>query len=235
MTLFDYERHIAEALESVAASTCRSIEIVIVDDASEDASVDRARDWIAANPQTPAILARATAGTAASRHARNAALDFARAPLAFVLDADNAVYPHGLERLAPSARRRARRPPSPTGSSSASAAPARSACSATAPGSRSGCAARTTSTRWRSSAPTRCAPRRGYATDPRLHGWEDYDLWCRMAESGRRGVGVPEIVGRYRIAQHSMLRSTTALSNAASFSLLAERHPALMAGIVPPD
>ena len=24
----------------------------------------------------------------------------------------------------------------------------------------------------------------GYATELRLYGWEDYDLWCRMAEEG---------------------------------------------------
>ena len=33
-------------------------------------------------------------------HARNTALDFARAPLTFVLDADDVLYPHGLARLA---------------------------------------------------------------------------------------------------------------------------------------
>jgi len=70
----------------------------------------------------------------------------------------------------------------------------------------------------------------GYATDPRLHGWEDYDLWCGIANRGGRGVSVPEIVGRYRVAQHGMLRSMTQISNADAFSILAERHPALMAG-----
>jgi hypothetical protein len=70
----------------------------------------------------------------------------------------------------------------------------------------------------------------GYVTDPRLHGWEDYDLWCGMANRGWRGVSVPEIVGRYRVAQHSMLRSTTQISNVDAFSVLSERHPRLMAG-----
>jgi hypothetical protein len=66
-----------------------------------------------------------------------------------------------------------------------------------------------------------------------LHGWEDYDLWCRMAETGREGTAVPEIVGRYRVAEHSMLRSVTQLSHAEAFSVLAERHPRLMAGVRP--
>jgi hypothetical protein len=43
----------------------------------------------------------------------------------------------------------------------------------------------------------------GYAEDPRLLGWEDYDLWCRTAESGRYGVHVPEILAGYRRSAHS--------------------------------
>ena len=50
----------------------------------------------------------------------------------------------------------------------------------------------------------------GYADDLRLYGWEDYELWCRAAERGLRGVLVPEILMRYRRADHSMLlRSPT--------------------------
>ena len=45
----------------------------------------------------------------------------------------------------------------------------------------------------------------GYTTDLRLHGWEDYDLFCRVAERGEEGHFVPEILGRYRVRKHSML------------------------------
>ena len=70
----------------------------------------------------------------------------------------------------------------------------------------------------------------GFATDPRLHGLEDYDLRCRMAGEGRRGVAVEELVGRYRVAGHAMLRSTTSISSEDAMSVLADRHPAVMAG-----
>jgi hypothetical protein len=73
----------------------------------------------------------------------------------------------------------------------------------------------------------------GFVTDVRLHGWEDYDLWCRVADDGRRGAFVPEIVARYRSAEHSML-SLTDISTREAVGLLAERHPALFAGVVPP-
>jgi GT2 family glycosyltransferase len=74
---------------------------------------------------------------------------------------------------------------------------------------------------------------RGYTTDRRLHGWEDYDLWCRIAESGGRGVLVPEIVARYRVSRHSML-SLTDISSTTAYSVLIERCPRLMQGIRPP-
>jgi hypothetical protein len=37
-----------------------------------------------------------------------------------------------------------------------------------------------------------------------LHGWEDYDLWRRTADRGLRGVLVPEVLARYRRADHSI-------------------------------
>ena len=73
----------------------------------------------------------------------------------------------------------------------------------------------------------------GYTTDQRMHGWEDYDLWCHLAELGERGVFVPEIVARYRSARHSML-SVTNLSGTMAYSVLAERYPRLMGSVLPP-
>ena len=54
---------------------------------------------MAAHPSVPAVLVRHRWNRGLP-HARNTALDFARAPLTFVLDADNVLYPHGLARLA---------------------------------------------------------------------------------------------------------------------------------------
>jgi GT2 family glycosyltransferase len=73
----------------------------------------------------------------------------------------------------------------------------------------------------------------GYTTDIRLHGWEDYDLWCRVAERGFHGVLVPEIVARYRTSEHSVL-SITDISSRQAVALLIDRHPRLMRGVVPP-
>jgi hypothetical protein len=73
----------------------------------------------------------------------------------------------------------------------------------------------------------------GYGVDPRLHGWEDYDLWCRAAEAGYQGSFVPEIVARYRTTMHSML-SVTNLSHQTVVSMLIERAPGLFVDVDPP-
>ncbi len=229
VSLFNHERHIEEALESVAKSTFRATEIVVVDDASEDGSGERASAWLAAHPQSPAILLRHRWNRGLP-HARNAALDFARAPLSFVLDADNALYRHGLERLAEAL------------DSDPSAAFAYGILEAFAGTDPVGLMSYGPWQPERLRAMNyvdamalvrtdRLRALRGYSTDPRLHGWEDYDLWCRIADEGGHAVAVAEIVGRYRIAEHSMLRSTSYLSNVEAFSVLAERSPQLMAGV----
>ena len=47
----------------------------------------------------------------------------------------------------------------------------------------------------------------GYDTYFGLRGWEDYELWLRLAASGHRAVFVPEFVGSYRV--HSTSRQQT--------------------------
>jgi hypothetical protein len=37
-----------------------------------------------------------------------------------------------------------------------------------------------------------------YSGDPRVAGWEDWDLWCRCAEAGSHGVHVPQVLGWHR-------------------------------------
>lgn len=68
----------------------------------------------------------------------------------------------------------------------------------------------------------------GYRADPRIHGWEDYDLWVRLAEAGLRGAFVPEMVARYKVGLSSMV----AVSNIAvtdAYASIAESAPKLMA------
>ena len=75
--------------------------------------------------------------------------------------------------------------------------------------------------------------RHGGLREPLLHGWEDYALWCRFAESDEQGSFVPEIVARYRTTAHSMI-SFTNVSVTDAFSVLIECFPRQMAGVVHP-
>ena len=231
VTVYNYSDHIGRALDSVAASQFRDLEIVVVDDDSSDDSVANVRAWVRRNPGVQALFLRHAANRGLP-HARNTAVAFARAPLTFVLDADNEIYPHGLARLV---ERLDAEPDA-----------------ALAYGFHE---------RFTHAGPDQLMnlwpwqPERlrggnyidamalvrtdvlrrtgGYTTDSRLHGWEDFELWCRLAELGERGAFVPEVVARYRSAQHSML-SLTNLSSTMAFSVLAERYPNLMGDLVPP-
>ena len=69
----------------------------------------------------------------------------------------------------------------------------------------------------------------GYTDDIRLHGWEDFELWCRFASKGMRGVLVPEVLCRYSLSEASMI-SVTNLDSSEAWGLLCEMHPAVLGG-----
>jgi hypothetical protein len=228
VSLYNFGNSIGVALDSVAASRYRDVEIVIVDDGSKDESADRVREWIAEHESVSAVLVRHPVNRGLP-YARNAAIEFARGELCFILDADNEVYPNCLSLLAEALDR------------DPGAAFAYGMLAKFGPDGPLGL---TSNFPWEperfragnyidAMALFRTRVLRevgGYVTDRRLYGWEDYDLWCSLAEAGFRGVLVPQIVARYQVARHSML-SVTNLSTTLAFSLLAQRHPTLFAGV----
>jgi hypothetical protein len=233
MALFNYEEHVTVALDSVLSSEDCSFEIVVVDDGSSDRSLSRVRDWMAAHEDINALLLRHPINRGLAP-ARNSALGWARGEFCFVLDADNEIYPHCLPRLTEALD--ADRP----------AAFAYGTLECFRTGQPVGLINRLP---WEPSrlrmgnyidamAMIRTSLLRekfgGYALDRRLHGWEDFELWCRMAEAGCHAVRVPEVLARYRLTQHSML-SQTNISATDAFSLIIEGNPQLMAGMHPPE
>jgi hypothetical protein len=66
----------------------------------------------------------------------------------------------------------------------------------------------------------------GYSEDLLLHGWEDFDLWCRVANSGGVGIQVKNFVAIYRRRVNSMI-SITNLYTKDALDLIAERSPNL--------
>ncbi len=68
----------------------------------------------------------------------------------------------------------------------------------------------------------------GYATDPRLHGLEDFDLWCRCAEAGHCGAHVPQVLGWHASPDTAQPLDLAAVPGDARV-LLRERSPRLLA------
>jgi glycosyltransferase involved in cell wall biosynthesis len=101
VTLYNYRSYIRQCLESLEHSNTAAIpggiEVVIVNDASTDDSLEQA---IASqrNSRHPIRIVDKQLNTGLP-DARNIGLHLARAPYAFILDADNRVFPRALEQL----------------------------------------------------------------------------------------------------------------------------------------
>jgi len=66
----------------------------------------------------------------------------------------------------------------------------------------------------------------GYSTDPRLHGLEDFDLWCRIASASLRGAHVPQVLAWHPPGENASPRDVASLPPGVS-ALIRERSPGL--------
>jgi hypothetical protein len=223
VTVYNYADVVTETLDSIAASGDIGYELIVVDDHATDTSRAVVRDWLSGHPTVPAVLLGkdANEGLAA---ARNDGFAAARAPYVMVMDADNHVYPTCLRRLADAL----------DVDLDASAVYAvledfgasRNVRSAIAWDVPRLCAANYIDAQamWRRSA---WAALGGYrADDDHVYGWEDWDLWLRLAESGGHAQLVPQILGRYRVQQGSMIALTN-LATDEAITAVRHRYPSL--------
>jgi len=101
ITLYNYPTYIQQCLKSLedarTAAIPGEIEIVIVNDASTDDSLQHAIAW-QRNSRHPIRIVNKRFNTGLA-DARNIGLELARAPYAFTMDADNMVFPCALEQL----------------------------------------------------------------------------------------------------------------------------------------
>ena len=185
------------------------IEILIVDDASTDASLRHANEAQQASALPLRIVAKKfNTGLA---DARNVGLRIARAPYAFIMDADNLIFPRALELLYQAIT---------------------TSCSA---------AAYSILCRFRGRPENRRGLLSYFDWDPRMlvehpyidamalfdraqllalggydndlfkvgwFGWEDYELWLRMAAAHLKATMVPNILCLYRHHEAAMSRTT---------------------------
>lgn len=223
VTLYNYADLVVETLDSIVASEGVEMELIVVDDHATDHSRAVVLDFIAAHPEAPVVLLGkdANEGLAA---ARNTGFEQARAPFVMVIDADNMIYPTALAKLAKAL----------TDEPDAAAAYSiledfgtqRSIRSAVAWDVDRLCQANYIDAQamWRVGDWRRLG---GYrADDDHVYGWEDWDLWLRLAADGGHAVLVAQMLGRYRVQQSSMIALTNLATDDAIDAIRA-RYPSL--------
>lgn len=225
-------------LDSVARSWMCDYELIIVDAGSSDDSWDVARAWLREHPRVPARLAAQTADRGLGA-ARNTAVDYARARCCLILDSGTEIYPRALEVLAETLDAMP---------DAAFVYPIVEVSGETEGFVAAGGDYLMSFYGWEPgrlrlgnyvSTPALIRTDRlrelgGFATDPRLHGWEDYDLWCRIAEQDWRGQLIPQMLARRPAPAATPVLSTIRPSEGAALSMLAQRAPSLLSGIVSP-
>jgi glycosyltransferase involved in cell wall biosynthesis len=236
ITVYQYARYLDGCVESVLRSdpVPGGMEIVVVDDASTDGSSE-AVESVMARAEVPIRLVKKTLNTGLA-DARNAGLELARGAAVFILDADNWIYPNCLSVLLD--------------------ALGRTGCAAVYPiirtfadhdGQSLGLiSAREWDVRSLVRGPYIDAMAMfdrqivlslgGYSTELIEHGWfgwEDYDLWLKLAQAGHRCQLVPSVLASYRVHAASMLQRTNRSSERIAVHLkhkfrdLVERYPDL--------
>jgi hypothetical protein len=223
--LHNYAATIVEALESVQAQSLKPLDLVVVDDASTDASLQTARDWMEKNADRfgRLVLLRNTEN-AGLAYTRNAGFAAAETPFVLPLDADNRLLPECAEKCLEAIQRTnaafvypalkqfgdgdavfSDRPYDPARFAAANYIDATALVRLAA---------------WTAVG--------GYHNV--RYGWEDYDFWCRFAEQGLFGTHVPEILGLYRVHSGSMLRSVANAHKRLLIEDMRQRHPWVLRG-----
>lgn len=239
MPLHNQAQFVVGGLQSlVNSANPRQLEIVVINDGSTDGGDRVVLDWMLGHQSAAALLVEHPINRGLP-HARNTGIDFARGRFCLMLDADNTVYPSCISRLADAL----------DWDSEAAFAYCMLECFGEVDSyvQRGGTPV-INQFGW---DPNRLRNgnfidafamiRRnvlrevgGYIVDPRTYGYEDYDLWCTIAEQGWRGLHVREILGRYRTSAVSM-GGIMDLSISDSVGVIVERHPRLMRGVKVPS
>jgi glycosyltransferase involved in cell wall biosynthesis len=95
-TAYNREKYIAEAIESVIASTYQNWELIIVDDQSKDRTVEIARSYEAKDSRIKVYINEVNLGDYPNR---NKAASYAKVKYLKYVDADDMIYPYGLEQM----------------------------------------------------------------------------------------------------------------------------------------
>lgn len=203
--LYNYERYIEGALDTVREQTLRDLALIVIDDRSKDSSAEVVARWMDNNRDCGLGLHllqnRQNAKLATTR---NTGIAYASSEFCFFLDADNELYPRCLEAHVRALRAR------PAAMAAYSLIEVFDA--------EESIIGNNVFNRQRLKNGNYIDAMAMLRRDPLVaiggydhieYGWEDYDLWLRMCEADAYAVQVPEILSRYRVHHASMLRTQT--------------------------
>ena len=236
ITLFNYENYITECLDSVVQSQVSHlpapIEILVIDDCSIDRSVEVVTEYLMGCSCSIRLVKKAINTGLAD--ARNLGLKLARAPYVFILDADNKIevdcliehYQALCSSNDISAYATIHKFDHDTGASAGSAS--------YLPWQVDSLVQDPYIDAMAMFDRKKILAIGGYAMDL-IHygwfGWEDYELWLRIAASGQSCSFIPKVLSQYRVHSASMIHLTNAYSInlsryfAVKFPELASRVP----------
>lgn len=204
--LYNYGRFVVEALDSVTQQTLPAIDLIVVDDASTDDSLEVALKWARANASAfNRLRVVRNLNNSGLALARNVGFDLADTPWVLPLDADNRLRPGCAEQCLRVAKAAGVAYAFPIIQQFGEGVelmgvpaydPVR-----LANGNYIDAMALISRAAW--------AAVGGYRHV--VGGWEDFDLWCSFAERGLRGEQVPgEPLAEYRVHGTSMIRTASA-------------------------
>jgi len=96
MTAYNREKYIAQAIASVIASTYQNWELIIVDDGSKDKTVEISKSYAEKDKRIKVYINEKNLGDYPNR---NKAASYAKGKYLKYVDADDLIYPYGLEQL----------------------------------------------------------------------------------------------------------------------------------------
>jgi glycosyltransferase involved in cell wall biosynthesis len=221
--LYNYAHTIAEALASIVQQDFRPLSVIVVDDCSRDDGAQDAARFLERHKARfiEARVIRHNRNQGPSM-ARNSGIAWTREPYLFMLDPDNRLRPPALSRLMEALQ---------------SSGVAFAYSQLRLFGEEDGIGIADV---WQPAQLAldnyidamalirreRLLETGGYAVLAEDVSWEDYDLWCRLAELGYDGVFVPEMLCEYRV--HGSSRNRAVPPNYdAMMAEMALRHPRL--------
>ena len=216
----DCASHLTSCLDSIARQSHARLELIVVDDASQDATCRTLLDWIEANgdrfERLRVMRHRHSMGLSA---ARNLAFEAVTSDAVFALDGDDHIVPRALSRLYEAM-------------TDSGAAVTYSHLIYLEDVHEIGVA-----TDWSDVSFLRrdaiggmaLVDRRGWALvggyGPMSDGWEHYDLWCKFVEAGLYGVFVPELLCTRRRPSPSAHPSLSAGGRHLAVRRMLSAHP----------